>query len=334
MKKTLIVLMCTAMLFTCGCSEKATMKSVEGKYVSLGFDLSGDDYGYDFADDELDDFLEETIDGDETYILELADGEFETENALLDLCTSGKFELDEDGKFEFDYEELNGVDIDTKDPTFREKTQIKHMEEWNDKNNYLFGLGSFGMTANGDIFPFTLYVPALNVYNTSALNGNLQDGISVLAKGDFLCRNVSGTKLVDDYKQGKDFSISYNYVDTFEKDETSYVKPYMENQEQQLDMLQSTLRNIMDIDGELRRDFDTTIEFEDGEWEWLNKEGVLLNNGEYQESEKYKGLIVMYITDDSENYLKREKSTVKSQRIFLYIHDGEIYAPVFIKTDE
>ena len=333
MKKLVIGLMCLAMLGTCGCSGKATMKSVEGEYVSLGFAASGDDYGYDFADDELDDFLEETIDGDETYILELADGEFETENVLFEIDAGGKFELDDNGRINFDYEEFRGVDIDTKEIGFKERAAIECMEELNDKNNYLFGLGSFGMTANGDIFPFTMYVPALNVYYESALNGNLQDGVTVYAKGDFVCRDASGAELEDDYKQGKGFSISYNYLDTFENDETAYVKSYMEDKEQQLDMLKSTLRNTMDIDGELNRDFDTTIEFEDGEWEWLNKEGKLLNNGEYQESEKYKGLVVMYITEDSENYLQREKSTIKTQRVFLYIHDGEVYAPIFIKAE-
>lgn len=337
MKKLLIGLMCAAMLCTCGCSGITASKSLDGDYVSLGCDLMADDYGYDFADDELDEFLEETCEGDNTvYSVELDEDEFKIDdhNPNSDCIFKGTYELDEDGKIEFEYKttktSLQGeqvkVDINKSAGGFAEKAIADRMEALNENNDFPYLVGSFGSTYTDKMAGNHIYLPALNMGVIAPRNG-----FPLYAKGGFLCREAYGAELEKNYKYGKDFTMSYNYLDTLENDETSslYSLPKDERKDY-ISKLQSTLAYSMDVDGDSRNDFDTTIEFRDGEWEWYNKNGDLINNGEYQESEEYKGLIVMYVTDDSENYY--ENAGVRAQRMFLYIHDGEIYAPVFIKT--
>lgn len=83
-------------------------------------------------------------------------------------------------------------------------------------------------------------------------------------------------------------------------------------------------------------DFDTIIEFENGTWNWYDKEHSLINNGEYQESSIYDGLIVMYITDGKKPYPEHleeyyKKISKSAPCIYLYINDGKIYFSALIK---
>ena len=81
-------------------------------------------------------------------------------------------------------------------------------------------------------------------------------------------------------------------------------------------------------DAETTADYDCTINFSDGEWEWYNKNGELINNGTYSESDKYQGLISMSVTEDSE---KPDSIMIELCPLLLYIYNGEIYSPYYLK---
>lgn len=141
---------------------------------------------------------------------------------------------------------------------------------------------------------------------------------------DFLCTDTYGIKLNGSYENGKDFKLKHNFIDTLKKDEQS---PYLyeDDPEEWLEHMTELAEKNYHCG-----DLNSTIEFSDGEWEWYNADDELLNNGKYEESKKYPGLIMMYLDEDS------EKCPVyaKSFPLWFYIDDdGEIYYPAFVKVE-
>lgn len=162
----------------------------------------------------------------------------------------------------------------------------------------------------------------------NVMSGNKRDDIPayLYPVDDLICVPTYGTELDGSYKYGKDFTIVYNAMDTFLEDE--YSKYYVlgwDKDSQKVENLRST------IESQLGSTDDTKIEFSDGKWKWYNSAGELINDGIYKESEEYKGLIAMFITDDSLNCVKDFKILSPE---FLYLDDsGKIWIPYMMKAN-
>lgn len=138
----------------------------------------------------------------------------------------------------------------------------------------------------------------------------------------FLCTDTYGIELEGKYKKGKDFTLKHDLEETLEEDEQSYIGSSEERLEETLERAEMNYHCD---------DLDSTIEFSDGEWEWYNADDELLNNGKYEESRKYPGLIKMYIDEDSEKHPVYAENTYP---LWFYIaDDGEIYYPAFVKVE-
>lgn len=155
----------------------------------------------------------------------------------------------------------------------------------------------------------------------SSINYDLPNTLKTVDK--FLCTDTYGIELKGKYKRGKDFTLEYDLEDTMEEDEQSPFKSESDPEE---------LRDRIEERAEMNYGCDSlesTIEFSDGEWEWFNDNGDFLNNGKYEESKDYPGLIKMYIDEDSE---KCPDYAMYTCPLLFYIDDdGEIYYPAFVK---
>lgn len=167
------------------------------------------------------------------------------------------------------------------------------------------------------LLPFIRYIKSGN----GKINTELPNTLKTV--DDFLCTDTYGVKLKGSYKKGKDFKLEYNFIDTLTKDEQS---PYKENDNQYewLEHMTEIAENQYNCDS-----LKSTIKFSGGEWEWCNADDDLLNNGKYEESKKYPGLIKMYVDEDSEKCPEYAKNTP----LWFYIDDGKIYYPAFVKVD-
>ncbi len=144
----------------------------------------------------------------------------------------------------------------------------------------------------------------------------------------FLCTDTYGIKLAGKYKKGRDFTLKYNLEDTVKEDEQlMYQIKEVEQSRYQIEENQEWLECAESF----YHDLDSTIQFSDGEWEWYNADDELLNNGKYEESKKYPGLIKMYVDEESEKCPDYAKNTYP---LWFYIaDDGEIYYPAFVKVE-
>ena len=122
---------------------------------------------------------------------------------------------------------------------------------------------------------------------------------------------------------GEDFTIAYNALDTFLEDE--YSRYYTSKN----DALKNDLKT--NIEKQLGSTDDTWIEFSGGKWKWYNSEGSLINDGIYKESEEYRGLIALFVTEESAN---PDGTAVSMSPEFLYLDsDGKIWVPYMMKAD-
>lgn len=138
----------------------------------------------------------------------------------------------------------------------------------------------------------------------------------------FLCTDTYGIELEGKYKKGKSFTLTHDLEETLEEDEQSYIGSSEERLEETLERAEMNYHCD---------DLESTIKFSGGEWEWYNDEDELLNNGKYEESKKYPGLIKMYIDEDSE---KHPDHALMNYPLWFYIaDDGEIYYPAFVKVE-
>ncbi len=138
--------------------------------------------------------------------------------------------------------------------------------------------------------------------------------------GDFLCTQTYAFNLAGNWKKGEDFTIEFNQLNSFYEDEYSWFQNMSEERKEQVEYWIS--HDIGDFSGS----YDTTIYFSNDKWEWYNSENELINNGKYQESDKYPGLIAMYVNDESKNAI--DAPTV----LVFFIFEGKVYYPAFVKA--
>lgn len=168
------------------------------------------------------------------------------------------------------------------------------------------------------ILPFIRYARGVGSFNNDYPN-------TLYAVDDFLCTDTYGIELDGKYKRGKDFTLKHDFEDTLENDELSYNKG-RDDEEELIDKAIERAEHDYDCD-----DLETTIEFSDGEWEWFNADGGLINNGRYDESKDYPGLVMMYVDEDSKNC---SDYALYTYPLWFYIaDDGEIYYPGYVKMD-
>ena len=139
---------------------------------------------------------------------------------------------------------------------------------------------------------------------------------------DLICVPTYGTELDGSYSCGKDFTIVYNAMDTFLEDE------YSRYNLSQNDNFRNNLKPY--IEEQLGSTGDTRIEFSGGKWKWYNSAGELINDGIYKESEEYKGLIAMFVTEESAN---PDEYYISMSPEFLYLSGGEVWLPYMMKAE-
>ncbi len=285
----------------------------------------------------------------------MPDGYYEHENVHAWDYYDGTFSV-KDGKIKFSYE--NHIDYDKSKTNINcksildmdvikgtsekleglsaeEKKEIKKQEM--EKMNILFTVefmqklnesGSFlkivvpGMNCSDkwsdfSVLPFIRFVsPSVRI--------DYDYPNTLYAVDDFLCTDTYGIELDGKYKRGKAFTLKHDLEDTMENDEQSYYKG-RDNAEELIDKAIERAKHNYDCD-----DLETTIEFSDGEWEWFNADGGLINNGRYDESKDYPGLIMMSLDEDSKNC---PDYAITSPLWFYITDDGEIYYPGYVKMD-
>ncbi|MBR3759530.1 MAG: hypothetical protein IKK47_00860 [Ruminococcus sp.] len=171
--------------------------------------------------------------------------------------------------------------------------------------------------ADFSVLPFIRRIVPYGGINTDYPN-------TLYAVDDFLCTETYGIELDGKYKKGKDFTLKHDLEDTIENDEQSPYKD-TDDAEELIDKALERAERDYDCD-----DVETTIEFSDGEWEWFNADGGLINNGKYDESKDYPGLIMMSLDEDSKNC---PDYAITSPLWFYITDDGEIYYPGYVKMD-
>lgn len=198
---------------------------------------------------------------------------------------------------------------------------ISTMEELNKTGSYPTWF--MPSPSASDRFNYIFVIPLLY---TRRFNFSAKDcAFQLFAFEDILAAETYGISLDGSYKKGKDFVLSYDYIEMLTEDPYSYYSLRSESEkESALDTYKETAKNAFSSDAS-----DTTIEFSEGRWEWLNHEGELINNGEYQESSDYPGLIAMYVTEDS---LVTEAPNDITLTL-LYLNGGKVYFPCFVSAD-
>lgn len=329
-----------------------TVENADGDYAMLNsYEYEGEPYN--FSEISIDDYLDKyrnTNYADTPLSLMLSNGEFMTTKLYRDkvLTFIGFFELDDEKKLQFTYNRYMGdyynnedleIDIDSKNNGLRERDTVSLMTKMNEKGTFIFDVGSACPDVyNNEKLPEAriLTLPVFNINEISSFESlsymlNKASPPDLIAKANFLCRNTHGVELKGRYRYGKNFQLNYNFFDCFMNEELSaYNLLSEEDREKKLNGMAECYAHAIDISWEDMDDFDTTIKFGNGEWEWLDKNGNLINKGGYQESSQYKGLIVMYATEDSK---VDHRILMEQQRFFFLITDDGIYQPAFIKTE-
>ena len=203
-------------------------------------------------------------------------------------------------------------------------TWIEQLRDMNREGGYLSRISPSVYSAD---IPFD-FVPAFYALN----NKRGDPPISLYHLGDLLGYATYGLNVRGEYVQGGDFVLDFDQLAVYNDDPFSPCK-HGKNDE-------NPEKSIEDIEKKIRADYkisssdavSSAISFSDGKWEWKNSSGSLLNNGSYQESKKYPGLIAMY-TDSSSKRKESEFSLDEGYAtLMLYIaDDGKVYYPYFAK---
>lgn len=198
---------------------------------------------------------------------------------------------------------------------------IGKMQKLNEYGSYC-RFAAPAMNAN-DKWPDFTVIPFIRT--TKGADISIEYSNTLKTIDNFLCTDTYGIELDGKYKKGKGFTLKHDLEVTLKDDEQS---PYQweESPEEWLDNIIERAEKNYYCD-----DLDSTIQFSDGEWEWYNANDELLNNGKYEESKKYPGLIKMYVDEESEKCPDYAKNTYP---LWFYIaDDGEIYYPAFVKVE-
>lgn len=243
----------------------------------------------------------------------------------------------EDDKIHFYYENKTvpdsdmvvNINDDYGDDERSKKAILQEMQSMNETGTYIKTIAP-SLAYNDKSIDYNVEPFFINTISNNLEKYNVP--VYLISKGDFLCVPTYGFELNGDYSFGNDFKINFNQQTSLIDDPASIYNIYKnyENDEAKADEYLEKFEMRCEpqfVNGE----FDTTIEFSDGEWKWYNADGELINNGKYQESKDYKGIVSMYLTDDSKNC---EKITKMLDPLLFYIaDDGEIYYPGYVKMN-
>lgn len=204
-----------------------------------------------------------------------------------------------------------------------EASMIERMEKFNETGTF-YNLVGNSINFSDKIRDFNIM--PLFVQNVTGNNKQEDVPVYLYCIDDLLCVPTYGFKLDGKYKAGKDFTVDYNALATYLDDEYSkyYLFGYDKEKSRADDLKEVLERQLGSTD-------DTKLEFSDGRWEWYSSDGELINDGVYQESSEYEGLIAMSITDDS---VHCDADFKVLSPIFFYIDDsGSIWLPYMMKVD-
>lgn len=292
----------------------------------------------------LSDIHKETVKG-MGCLITLKDGEFTSYwgNIISRYESSGKYKLD-DRKIPFEYEQYTeskydyseiGGWSDNYSPKYYDNPTVNTYKAGeNDKNNNGIRLEKLNETgtyfdhvgprifycnnlvrASWKAFPLATGSTGSNhTFMLYSSTNKLGINSEFLEKhGEFLCTKTAGWELTDDYTPGNNFTVEYTpsaiFDDWYAELDPDVKKRIVSSMEQQLGI------KISDK---------TKIEFSDGKWTWLRLDGSVISSGEYSESSKYKGFIVI------KAFGKRfEQENAGNE--YIYIEDGKIYYPYSVK---
>ena len=229
-------------------------------------------------------------------------------------------------------EKLDGLSSEEKKEMIKKEQEkeasvylIEQMEKLNKTGSFFkYVLPSMNYSdkwTHFSILPFIRYARGAGRFNYDYPN-------TLYAVDDFLCSDTYGIELDGKYKRGKAFTLKHDLEDVIRNDVQSHLLGYEDedNADKFIDKAIERAELAYDCD-----DVETTIEFSDGEWEWFNADGGLINNGRYDESKDYPGLIMMTLDEDSKNCPDYALYTFP---LWFYIaDDGEIYYPGYVKMD-
>ena len=240
--------------------------------------------------------------GDEKKVYDVADGVPEVDNSII--LNRTKVE-----------EEVYNAEVQKK----IQAGLVNHMQTFNETGTYCLYVGNRIDFSDKNIAYNILPMVVQNV------NGAFKpDEIPVYLYpvDDLICVPTYGTELDGSYKYGKDFTIVYNAMDTCLEDEYSRYNLF------QNDSSRNNLKTF--IEKQLGSTDDTRIEFSGGKWKWYNSAGELINDGIYKESEEYKGLIALFVTEESAN---PDEYYISMSPEFLYLSGGEVWLPYMMKAE-
>lgn len=342
-------------LSTKGKSEYTAIRPINGNVEPFKESI---DEGIKYSIDNAKEFQEETDAEYSPYVIKFSgnkfvmpydrrydgafyDGKFSVKNGAIKfsyenyIATGNDYKVNINDKVEYDddildraSDKLDGLTGEEKKELIKKEQEkrasaavIERMQKLNKTGAY-WKFAAPSMNADDKwndfaVFPF--------IRTTKGVDINIDYSNTLKTVDKFLCTDTYGIELDGKYKKGKGFTLKHDLEDTLKDDEQS---PY-QWEEAPEEWLEKKLRRA-EIDYNCD-DLDSTIEFSDGEWEWYNADDELLNNGKYEESRKYPGLIKMYIDEDSEKHPVYAENTYP---LWFYIaDDGEIYYPAFVKVE-
>ena len=196
------------------------------------------------------------------------------------------------------------------------------MQQWNETGTFCLNLAS-------SIYPSYSMMrkkPQYYIYplfcDGYSISGDIQGekpAVKLKAKKDLLCLDTYGFTVTEQYTKGGAFSLNYNCKEAMEDNPYSHLKSDS-----------SIISKIQNACGDSGDNYDTTIDFANGEWTWKNSSGEPINNGVYSESEKHPGLIQMKMKEHS---LKCDVDYMLFSTYFYIADDGKIYYPAFVKAE-
>lgn len=339
-------------LSTKGKSEYTAMRPTDGNVQPFKESI---DKGIKYSINRAKEFQEETDAEYSPYVIKFSgdefimpyergaycnfyDGTFSIKNGTIKFSYENYITPDKDykvninDKVEYDMdiikgtaEKLDGLSSEEKKEMKKEEQEKMAAEAVNKRMQKLNEYGSYckfaapSMNADDKWNDFA----ALPYIRYAKMNKECTDTLKTVDK--FLCTDTYGIELDGKYKKGKGFTLKHDLEDTLKDDEQS---PYRWEESPE-EWLEKKLRRA-EIDYNCD-DLESTIKFSDGKWEWYNDDDALLNNGKYEESKDYPGLIKMYVDEDSERCPDYAKNTYP---LWFYIaDDGEVYYPAFVKVE-
>ena len=308
--------------------KKAGASTAGGKYVRIyGAGL----YALQWKED-IDGYIKNnSTASSESYFVELNGGKAVIRFPIQEVEREMHGSYKQNGDvLEFEYSELTDykdgeviheLSINDEGDSRSEKNAIKSMKSFNESGCFPLDINEAGSgLGNGyNTLPNVTHRAVNSSYKIKT-----EPSCDFKCEGDMLCIDVYGFELDGSYSSGKDFQVRQNWLRCMNDDP-------MGNSD--ISAGDRTFKAIGDAigveDASDAGDYDCTIEFSDGRWEWYNSRNELINNGIYEESQEHTGLIAMYLTADSKNQQK-DRSYMP---LTFYINGDDIYYPEYVKIN-